>query len=255
MAEAGGPGTLTVSVVIPVRNDAEPLARCLRALAAQTVAPGEVIVVDNGSSDDSAAVARRAGATVVREGEQGIGAAASRGYDAGGGDLILRLDTDSVPPPVWIARVVAAFEEDDDLGALSGPGEFLGLPWPLGRLATASYMGIYFTILGAIIGRAPLFGSNLAMRRSAWQAVSPEVHRHDTGVHDDLDLSLHLAPRFPTRLDRTLVVRMSARPLFSATGMFERLQRAIHTLRLHGDDVRALRRHSPATVTRLVRPE
>jgi glycosyltransferase involved in cell wall biosynthesis len=255
MAEAGGAATLTVSVVIPVRNDAEPLARCFRALAAQTVAPDEVIVVDNGSTDDSAAVARRAGATVVAEDEQGIGAAASRGYDAATGDLILRLDTDSVPSPVWIAQVVQAFEEDEDLGALSGPGEFLGLPWPLGRLATAAYMGIYFTILGAIIGRAPLFGSNLAMRRTVWRAVSAEVHRHDTGVHDDLDLSLHLAPRFRTRLDRSLVVRMSARPLLSASGMFERLQRAVHTFRLHGDDVRVVRRRSPATITRLARPE
>lgn len=255
MAESGGAETLTVSVVIPVRNDAEPLARCLRALAAQTVQPDEVIVVDNGSTDDSVSVARRAGATVVAEGEQGIGAAASRGYDAATGDLILRLDTDSVPSPVWIARVVQAFEEDDELGALSGPGEFMGLPWPLGRLATAGYMGIYFTVLGALIGRAPLFGSNLALRRTAWRAVSAEVHRHDTGVHDDLDLSLHLAPRFPTRLDRSLVVRMSARPLSSASGMFERLQRAVHTFRLHEDDVRDVRRRSEATVTRLVRPE
>lgn len=255
MADADGAGRLAVTVVIPVRNDAAPLARCLRALAAQTVTPDEVVVVDNGSTDDSAAVARQAGATVVVEHEQGIGAAASRGYDAASGDLILRLDTDSVPSPVWIAQVVQAFEEDDALGALSGPGEFMGLPWPLGRLTTAGYMGIYFTILGAIIGRAPLFGSNLAMRRTAWQAVSAEVHRHDSGVHDDLDLSLHLAPRFPTRLDRSLVVRMSARPLSSATGMFERLQRAVHTLRLHAYDVRLVRSRSAATVTRLVRPE
>ncbi|GAA4750613.1 glycosyltransferase family A protein [Amnibacterium soli] len=255
MAAAGGARALTVSVVIPVRNDAEPLARCFRALAAQTVPPDEVVVVDNGSTDDSAAVAGRAGARVVVEHEQGIGAAASRGYDAATGDLILRLDTDSVPPPMWIARIVQAFEADAGLGALSGPGAFLGMPRPLGRLATAGYMGIYFTVLGAIIGRAPLFGSNLAMRRAAWQAVSAEVHRHDTGVHDDLDLSLHLAPRFPTRLDRSLVVRMSARPLASASGMLERLQRAVHTMRLHADDVRMLRRGSAATVTRLVRPE
>lgn len=255
MAGRGGAGALTVSVVIPARNDAEPLARCLRALAAQTVAPDEVLVVDNGSSDGSAAVARRAGATVVGEGEQGIGAAASRGYDAASGDLILRLDTDSVPPPTWIARVVDAFAADDRLQALSGPGDFQGLPRPLGRLATAAYMGIYFTVLGAIIGRAPLFGSNLAMRRDAWRAVSGEVHRHDTGVHDDLDLSLHLAPRFRTRLDRSLVVAMSARPLFSATGMFERLRRAVHTMRLHRTDVRRVRRRGRRSVARLVRPE
>jgi glycosyltransferase involved in cell wall biosynthesis len=245
----------TVSVVIPVRDDVEPLRRCLRALAAQTVAPTEIVVVDNGSTDASAAVARAAGARVIGEGEQGIGAAASRGYDAAVGDLILRLDTDSVPPPDWIERVRRAFVRDERLGALTGPGVFLGLPAPLGLLATSTYMGIYFTVLGAIIGRAPLFGSNLAMRADAWRSVSDEVHRHDTGVHDDLDLALHLAPRYRTRLDRSLVVAMSARPLFSAHGMATRFARAVHTLRLHGDDVRAVRSAGRPSLGRLVRPE
>ncbi len=46
--------SLTVSVVIPVKDDADALGRCLRALSLQTKAPDEVIVVDNGSEDESA---------------------------------------------------------------------------------------------------------------------------------------------------------------------------------------------------------
>ena len=72
----------TVSVVIPVRDDAEMLARCLAALAAQTRPADEIVVVDNGSSDDSASVARSAGARVVAEATPGIPQAASTGYDA-----------------------------------------------------------------------------------------------------------------------------------------------------------------------------
>jgi glycosyltransferase involved in cell wall biosynthesis len=72
----------TVSVVIPVRDDAGHLRACLRALAGQTVAPDEIVVVDNASSDDTAEVARAAGARVVREPVVGIPAAACTGYDA-----------------------------------------------------------------------------------------------------------------------------------------------------------------------------
>ena len=226
---------LTVSVVLPVRDDAPALERCLRALAVQSVRPLEVVVVDDGSTDGSGDVARRGGAVVVREEEPGIAAAASRGYDAARGDLILRLDADSVPPPDWIARMTAPFVRDPGLAALSGPGVFSGLPTPLAGVLTRAYMGIYFRRIGARIGSPPLFGSNLAMRRTAWEAVSAEVHRHDGHVHDDLDLTMHLLPRFRTGFEPTLVVPVSARPLLHPFGMLERARRAAHTLRLHPD--------------------
>ena len=58
------PIALTISVVIPVKNDADLLARCLRAIAGQTRRPDEIVVVDNGSSDDSA--------RLVRDGLEGL---------------------------------------------------------------------------------------------------------------------------------------------------------------------------------------
>ena len=60
-----GPGSPAVSVVVPARDDAEHLARCLRLLAAQTRPADEVVVVDNASIDGTADVARAAGARVV----------------------------------------------------------------------------------------------------------------------------------------------------------------------------------------------
>ena len=87
-------GEPAVSVVIPVKDDAALLTRCLSALAAQDRPVDEIIVVDNGSSDDSADRARAAGARVVRCDDPGIPAAASAGYDAARGDLILRRDAD-----------------------------------------------------------------------------------------------------------------------------------------------------------------
>jgi glycosyltransferase involved in cell wall biosynthesis len=232
---------VTVSVVVPVRDDADALEHCLGLLAAQTTAPLEVVVVDNGSRDDGPERARRLGATVVVEPEPGIAAAASRGYDAATGDLILRLDADSRPAPDWIARCAANLARDEGLAAVTGPGVFRGLPPGLGRLATAAYMGIYFRLIGRIVGRPPLFGSNLAMRRTAWRSVRGEVHRWDRGVHDDLDLTMHLAQRYRTAFDPDLVMSVSARPLLSGTGMLTRLRRAVRTVRLHRQDLPAIR--------------
>ena len=82
------PAKPTVSVVIPVKDDAEVLRRCLAALAAQTVPANEVVVVDNGSTDESAEVARSAGARVVAETEPGIPAASARGFDEAGCDVV-----------------------------------------------------------------------------------------------------------------------------------------------------------------------
>ncbi|MDX6367652.1 MAG: hypothetical protein QOK30_2728, partial [Nocardioidaceae bacterium] len=70
------PSRPTVSVVIPVRDDAAALRGCLHSLTCQTMAPMEIVVVDNASTDDSAAIAIRYGARIVAEPVVGIPAAA-----------------------------------------------------------------------------------------------------------------------------------------------------------------------------------
>lgn len=221
---------MRVSVVIPVLDDAAELAGCLAALAAQTRPPDEVVVVDNGCRDASASIAREAGARVVDEPRRGIPAAASTGYDAATGKLIARIDADSRPGPDWLARIVEAFEADPALDALSGPGEFLGLTGWRARAARLLYMDAYFASVGSAMAHPPLFGSNLAMRRSAWERVRDRVHRHDPELHDDIDLSFQFGAADRLRLDRTLTVGISARPFDDPAGMRRRFTRAFRTI-------------------------
>jgi len=225
---------LTCSVVVPVKDDGGALVRCLAALAAQRLPATEVVVVDNGSSDASAAIAAAHGARVVREGRRGIAAAASAGYDAASGDLILRLDADSRPHPDWTRRVVDRFAGDAALDALSGPGEFTAVPRPLRRALTGWYWRAYFSRIGREVGGPPLFGSNLAMRRGAWLRVADLVHRDDLEVHDDLDLTVHLREAGCRMVvDPALVVPVSARPLVHPFGLLGRVRKADHTIALH----------------------
>jgi glycosyltransferase involved in cell wall biosynthesis len=95
--EAGtGSGTLPVSVLIPVYNQAAMLRRALRSIAAQEPAlPTEVIVIDDASSDASSATARQMGATLIRhERNRGTAAARNSGLRIASEPWIALLDSD-----------------------------------------------------------------------------------------------------------------------------------------------------------------
>jgi glycosyltransferase involved in cell wall biosynthesis len=224
---------LRVSVVIPSFNDAVLLRQCLSALAVQTRQADEIVVVDNDSTDDTVAVATEAGARVIHEPIRGIFPATAAGFDAAVGDLLLRLDADSVPGPDWIARVLDAFDAEPELDALSGPGRFYGAGAVIRWIAEHLYIGAYSTIVEAILGHPVLFGSNLALRAEVWRRLRHRVHRHVPHVHDDFDIAINLEPDMLVRFDRTLVVGVSARPFSSPAGLLRRLDWAFGTMRIN----------------------
>lgn len=228
----------TCSVVVPVLDDAEELSGLLSALAVQTEPPLEVIVVDNGSMDDSAARATQAGCTVLHQGIRGIAAAASLGYDAARGDLILRCDADSRPAPDWVAahRRVHRTARPQTV-AVTGPATVL-LPRlsirapraarALGTVLGWSYVGAYLLCSASALGHAPLFGTTMSMQRSWWQRVRTGVDiRAD--VHDDMHLSFLVAPDEHVAVSAAVSVGMSARALAPSS---LRWRRALTTLRL-----------------------
>lgn len=249
----------TVSVVIPVKNDAVLLAACLRALAAQTVPPDEIVVVDNGSTDDSAAVARAAGARVVACRSKGIPAAAATGYDVAQGEIIARLDADCVASPTWVADILRAFARHPTIGVLTGGARFTDGPVALRRTLAAAYLGAYYVLTWPMLGHVPVFGSNMAMRRTAWESVRFTVHRHDSLVHDDLDLAFHLGEQHGIRYERRLRMGISMRPFGAARSAALRGARGVYTGLVHlpygGPPWRLMRIGRKAIVDRLLRSQ
>lgn len=223
----------SVSVVIPVRNDALLLERCLHALELQTRRADEIIVVDNGSTDATVAVAESFGARILTEPVQGIPRASSAGYDAATGDLIARLDADSRPGPEWIERIERTFRDRDDLDFLTGDPRFYGSTPLVHWVGEHLYIGGMYTVLTPLLGHAPLFGSNMAMRAATWRSLSGEVHREEQNIHDDFDLSFHVRPGMTVVRDRSLVVEVSARPFQDWASLRRRLSYVLPTVRLH----------------------
>jgi len=103
-----------VAAVIPHWNRRDLLPPLFESLRAQTRPFDEILLADNGSTDDSAEVAERAGARVLRLGSNlGFAAAVNRGIGAVQAEWVAILNNDVTPEPGWLENLLRAAEEED----------------------------------------------------------------------------------------------------------------------------------------------
>lgn len=185
-----------VSIVIPVKDRAEELRNCLTSLAALDYPAElrEVIVVDDGSSDDSAAVAREFGATVLPSGGRGRGPAAARnrGAAAANGELLAFIDSDCTAAPAWLRELVGTFD-DPQVVAVGGLVD---------GLHNASALDRYEAVMSSLtLGGQERSGQggndtfylpscNLLVRRDAFEQAGG--FRAEMQVGEDVDLTWRL---------------------------------------------------------------
>jgi len=109
------------SAYVPVYNQAATLGACLLALKSQTVPPSEIIVVDDGSTDESVKIAEGSGVTVLRQnGNFGRGAARARALTVAKHEWVLACDAGNRLPPDFAARALAHFKSTTRLAAVHG---------------------------------------------------------------------------------------------------------------------------------------
>jgi glycosyltransferase involved in cell wall biosynthesis len=172
----------SVSIVIPAHNERPTIERVVQSSAA-AVPGAEVIVVDDGSRDDTDAAAAGAGARVIRlDPNQGKGAALRRGIQAATGEILVFIDGDGQDSPSEIPLLIGAFEPDVDLVLGS---RFLGnfRPGAITRLNLAGTQFITFLVNHMYGCRVsdPLAGFR-AVRRSIFERIELKAQGYDIEV-------------------------------------------------------------------------
>jgi cellulose synthase/poly-beta-1,6-N-acetylglucosamine synthase-like glycosyltransferase len=129
-------------VIVPAYNEAANIASTVRSLFANDYPWIEVIVVDDGSTDDTAAVVAGLalpGVRLIRQANAGKPAALNAGLRAARGDLIVLVDGDTIFEPDAVGRLVQAFA-DDRVGAVSGNTKVANRRGLLGRWQHLEYV-------------------------------------------------------------------------------------------------------------------
>lgn len=110
-----------VTVVVCSYNGAATLPRTLSALAKQRLTEVELLVVDDGSSDDTAKIAADAGVRVIQhQDNRGLAAARNTGWRAASAELVAFTDDDCRPEPGWLVGLVAAAQRHSTAAAVGG---------------------------------------------------------------------------------------------------------------------------------------
>jgi glycosyltransferase involved in cell wall biosynthesis len=115
---------MKISVIIPVRNRAREVREAIASALAQTLAPAEIIVVDDGSTDDTAAAVAAFNDRVklIRQEQKGAAAARNRGAKAACGDWLAFLDSDDLWLPAKLAEQAAAVKDNPRAGLVHTDG-------------------------------------------------------------------------------------------------------------------------------------
>ena len=165
--------SLALSIIIPAYNEEDYIGACLDSIAVQTIKPLEVIVVDNNSTDKTAQIAKKYPfVKILHEKRQHQVFAQATGFNAAKGDILGRIDADSILPNDWVKKVAAAFVADQKVVAVTGGADPYDVPakW----LGSAIFHG-YIYVAGLIGGQRMLWGSNCAVRATSWRKIKGKV--------------------------------------------------------------------------------
>ena len=183
---------LTITVIVCAYNESRLLAGCLYSLLAQTRSPDDILVINNASTDETAAVARAVpGVRVIDEPRKGLVVARETARCVAQTDVVAFIDADCRAPITWLERVEARFSGANAPVAVTGPYRFYDWDWS-GRVLVRMYDVLVAPPTHLLVHRvfglgAILYGGNFAVRRDALATIGGfdrriEFHGEDTNL-------------------------------------------------------------------------
>lgn len=159
---------LLVSVVIPAFNEEDNIVNCIQSIKKQTYKGKiEIILADNGSTDNTSYLALKEGIKVIKEIRPGVCYARQAGTEIALGKIIVSTDADTTHNKDWINNIINKFKEDEEIVAISGPFIIIDGPW------WKKIMNMFFKytvkLSDLFFNKITLYGSNTAFKKSAWK--------------------------------------------------------------------------------------
>jgi cellulose synthase/poly-beta-1,6-N-acetylglucosamine synthase-like glycosyltransferase len=210
----------------------------------------EILVVNNRSTDRTADIVRQmqleypeSPILLLEQNDvQGLIPTRDFGLNHATGDVLGRIDADSVLEPDWVETVQTGFS-DPDVAAATGPVVYYDMPMRRWGLKADDKMRQLVLKLARNQYHF-LFGSNMALRRTAWEQIRDHTCLDEKDeMHEDIDISLHLAEQdLVIRYIPTMVSGMSARRLENSPKDYRYyVTRFDRTYRAHQIDKRVLK--------------
>lgn len=205
---------MKISVIIPAYNEEKYLRKTLEAILAQDYPDFEVIVVDNGSTDKTAEIAKSfPKVKVLFEGNKGTMWACERGRKSATGEIVVRTDADCLPEKDWLSKG-AAFFANPKVVAVSGPYKYYdssaSFSWL--SLCIQKYLFVPFNVLMQTfhLRVAITIGGNTFLRARSLE----QIGGFDTSIvfyGDDTDIAKRMSSIGKVIFSSNVIMSTSAR--------------------------------------------
>ena len=161
-----------ISVIVCTYNGARTLAECLYGLHKLNYPNFEVIVVNDGSTDNSAAIATEFGVRVISTDNRGLSSARNTGCEAATGEIVAYIDDDAYPDPDWLTYLAASFSRARSPmpAAVGGPNIPPPTDGPSAQCVARAPGGPSHVLLSDVVAEH-IPGCNMAFRKSCLQAI------------------------------------------------------------------------------------
>jgi len=200
---------LKISLVIPAHNEEKYIGACLESARKNAADFCEIIVINNASTDKTAAVAKNfPGVRVVDEPQKGLTKARQRGLVEAGGDIVAYIDADTKMPEQWINKIKYLFEKDAKTVCVSGPYIYYDMSF-LERAFVWAYW-LFLARTAYLFTRYMVVGGNFAAKKNALEAAGgfdPNISFYG----EDTDIARRLHKIGKVKFPQNLYMYTSAR--------------------------------------------